>query len=82
MRRMMIMKLFKRSSSAKEKWHKKALFVNLSRTRIVLVVTNERKPECVPSSISSKEPHSVIEELLEQEQYGLLRFFSRLYGAK
>lgn len=72
------MRLFKRPSNPEEKWHKKALFVNLSRTRIVLVVTTEPKPECAPSWIPAKEPHSVIEEFLEQEQCGLLGFFSCL----
>jgi hypothetical protein len=82
------MQLFKRSSSAREKWHKKALFVDLSRTRIVLVVTTEPKsepsfknkrllkPKRAPSWTPTVGPHSAMEELLKQEQYGLLGFFS------
>jgi hypothetical protein len=71
------MKLFNRSSSAEEKWHKKAIFVNLSKTRIVFVDTTETKPECEPSRIPKMEPQSVIEELLNQEEYGLLWFLDR-----
>lgn len=71
------MKLFNRSSSAEEKWHKKAIFVNFSKTRIVFVHTTETKPECEPSRIPKMEPQSVIEELLNQEEYGLLWFLDR-----
>jgi len=86
--RVISMHLFKRSSNAKEKWHKKALFVDLSKTRIVLVVTTEpnselplkektlMKPKDEPSWTPTVGSHSAMEELLKQEQYGLLGFFS------
>lgn len=81
------MQLFKRSSNAKEKWHKKALFVDLDKTRIVLVVTTEPKselsfknksllkPKRAQSWTPMVGPHYAMEEL-RQEQYGLLGFFS------
>jgi hypothetical protein len=84
----MSMHLFKRSSNAKEKWHKKALFVNLSKTRIVLVVATEpkselplkektlMKPKHAQSWTPTVGPYSAMEELLKQEQYGLLGFIS------
>jgi len=64
------MRLFKRSVSAREKWHRKALFVNLSKTRIILVSTADPEPEGVPFWIPKKEPSSAIKELAEEEQYG------------
>lgn len=86
LRRAMSMHLFKRSSSAREKWHKKALFVDLSKTRIVLVVTTEPKsqlsfknkrllkPKRIPSCTPTMEPHSAIKESLRQEQTALWGF--------
>jgi hypothetical protein len=85
--RAITMQLFKRSCKAKERWHKKALFVNFSKARIVLEVTTE--PEIEPplknmrplkrkhdqSWTPAMGPHSEMEELLKQEQYGLLGFF-------
>ena len=82
----MSVQLFKGSSSAREKWHKKALFVDPSRTRIVLVVTTEPesrlsfenkrvlKPERMPSWTPKMEPHFAIKEILKQEQIALLLF--------
>jgi len=70
------MKLFNRSGNAEEKWHKKALFVDFNKTRVVFVDTTETKPESEPSWIPKMGPQFVIEELLNQEEYGLLGFFS------
>lgn len=80
------MHLFKGSSSAREKWHKKALFVDLSKTRIVLVVTTEPKsqlsfknkrpvkPKRMPSWTPTMDPHFAIKEPLKQEQIALFMF--------
>jgi hypothetical protein len=39
------MQLFNRTRKAEKRWHKKALFLNSSKTRVVLVATARPKPK-------------------------------------
>jgi len=49
------MKLFNRTGKAQENWHRKALFLNLSKTRIVLIAAVRPKPKHEPSWIPKEE---------------------------
>lgn len=76
-RRMITVKLFNKLSHAEEKWHKRAIFVNLDKTRIIFAKAHATKLECEPSPISDIEPQFEMEELLlNQQEYGLLGFFN------
>ena len=52
------MQLFNRTGKAEKKWHKKALFLNSSRTRVVLVGTARPKPKG-PNTVIVESPKSV-----------------------
>jgi len=75
------MKLFKQTGKAQKNWRRKALFLDLSRTRIVLVAGPRLKPKHVPSWIASKEPDSSIKQASEisriRKEYGPLDFHQR-----
>jgi hypothetical protein len=75
------MKLFNRTGKAQKKWHRKALFLNLSKTRIVLVAAPRSKPKQVPSWIAKKELDSSIRQVFEmsgvRKEYGPLDFHQR-----
>ena len=53
------MKLFRRGEKAKEKWHMKALFVDLSKTKIVLETTGKLKKPKKQSWSTNIRDHSV-----------------------
>jgi hypothetical protein len=70
------MKLFNKTGKAQKKWHRKALFLNLSKTRIVLVPAARPKPKNVPSWVPKKELDSSIQQVFEmssvRKEYGPL----------
>jgi hypothetical protein len=70
------MKLFNKTGKAQKKWHRKALFLNLSKTRIVLVAAPRPKPKHVPSWIAKKGLDSSIKQGFEvssiRKEYGPL----------
>ena len=51
------MQLFNRSGKAEKKWHRKALFLNSSKTRVVLVAKARPKPKKT-NTILVKRPKS------------------------
>ena len=75
------MKLFGRTGKAQKNWHRKALFLNLSKTRVVLVAGPRPKPKHVPSWIAQKEPDPTIKQVFEmsnvRKEYGPLDFHQR-----
>jgi hypothetical protein len=70
------MKLFNRTGKAQKNWRRKALFLNLSKTRIVLVAAPRLKSKHVPSWIVKKELDSSIKQVFEmssvRKEYGPL----------
>jgi GTPase SAR1 family protein len=75
------MKLFNRTGKAQKKWHRKALFLNLGKTRIVLVPAARPKPKHVQSSVLKKEFDSSIKQVFEmssiRKEYGPLDSYLR-----
>ena len=59
------MKLLNKTGKAQKKWHRKALFLDLSKTRIVLVAAPRPTPKQVPSWIAKKEFDSSINKSLK-----------------
>lgn len=59
------MKLFNRTGKAQKNWHRKALFLNLSKTRIVLVAAARPKPKHIPSWIPKKELDPSVKQVFE-----------------
>jgi hypothetical protein len=59
------MKLFNKTGKAQKNWHRKALFLNLSKTRIVLVAAPKLRPKQVPSWIAKRELDSSIRQVFE-----------------
>ena len=59
------MKLFNRTGKAQKNWHRKALFLNLSKTRIVLIAIAKAKPKHISSWIPEKELDSSIKQVFE-----------------
>jgi hypothetical protein len=70
------MKLFNRAGKAQKKWHRMALFLDLSKTRIVLVAVPRPKLKHVPSWIAKKRLDPSIKQVFEissvRKEYGPL----------
>jgi len=70
------MKLFNKTGKAQKNWHRKALFLNLSKTRVVMVASARPKSKHAPSWIPKKELDPSIKQVLEmssvRDEYGPL----------
>jgi hypothetical protein len=57
------MRLFKRTSKARKKWHKKAWMVNPNKTKVIIVSTAMIKPRHVPPWVYKRELDPAIQDM-------------------